>query len=115
MDSLIDVAVFDDEHDDEIVLLAKVVGETESIYKVKFMSPTNDGLYRYDNEVSDVEKDSVCGYYDSPDERDAGFIPSHDDCFEKIDDDEDYDPSGSDDEDDEDEELEDEEEDDEEC
>ncbi len=119
MDQLIDVNVFDEEQDDEIVLLAKIVGETESTYKVKFMSPTKGGLYRYENEVSEVEKVSVSGYYDSTDERDAGFIPAHDNCFEKIDDDdEDYDPSSSDsedDEDDEDEELEDEDDEVEEC
>ncbi len=110
MGSLIDVNVFDEEQDDEVVLLAKIVGETESTYTVKFMSPTKGGLYRYENEVSEVEKDTVTGYYDSTDERDAGFIPAHDNCFEKIDDeDEDYDPSSSDSEDDEDEELEDEE------
>jgi hypothetical protein len=116
MDQLIDVNVFDEEQDDEIVLLAKIVGETESTYKVKFMSPTKGGLFRYENEVSEIEKESVCGYYDSTDEREAGYIPAHDECFEKIDDDEEYDPSESDDEDDEDDdELEDEEEEVEEC
>lgn len=114
MDSLIDVNVYDDEHDEEIVLLAKIVGETQDTYKVRFMSPTKGGLYRYETEVSEVEKESVCGYYDSTDEHDAGFIPAHDGCFEKLDDDEDYDPSESDDEDDDDdEELEDEEDEDE--
>ena len=116
MDYLIDVNIFDDAQDDEIVLLAKIVGETESTYKVKFMSPTKGGLYRYDNEVSEVEKDSVSGYYDSTDERDAGFIPAHDNCFEKIDDDdEDYEPSSSESEDDEDEELDDDDDDEEEV
>ena len=114
MDSLIDVNVYDDEHDEEIVLLAKIVGETQDTYKVRFMSPTKGGLYRYETEVSEVEKESVCGYYDSTDEHDAGFIPAHDGCFEKLDDDENYDPSESDDEDDDDdEELEDEEDEDE--
>lgn len=114
MDSLIDVNVYDDEHDEEIVLLAKIVGETQDTYKVRFMSPTKGGLYRYETEVSEVEKESVCGYYDSTDEHDAGFIPAHDGCFEKLDDDEDYNPSESDDEDDDDdEELEDEEDEDE--
>jgi len=113
MDSLIDVNGYYDEHDEEIVLLAKIVGETQDTYKVKFMSPTKGGLYRYETEVSEVEKESVCGYYDSTDEHYAGFIPAHDGCFEKLDDDEDYDPSESDDEDDDDEELEDEEDEDE--
>ena len=104
MDTLIDANVFDEDQDEEIVLLAKIVGETRDTYKVRFMSPTKGGLYRYETEVSEVEKESVCGYYDSTDERDAGFIPAHDGCFERLDDDEDYVPSESDDEDDEDEE-----------
>ena len=111
MDSLIDVNIFDEEQDEEIILLAKIVGETQDTYKVRFMSPTKGGLFRYETEVSEVEKESVCGFYDSTDEREAGFIPAHDGCFERIDDDDDdYDPSESDDEDDEDEELEDEDE-----
>lgn len=114
MDTLIDVNVFDEDQDEEIVLLAKIVGETQDTYKVRFMSPTKGGLFRYETEVSEVEKESVCGFYDSTDEREAGFIPAHDGCFEKIEDDDDYDPSESDDEDDEDEELEDEDEDEEE-
>jgi hypothetical protein len=109
MDSLIDVNVFDEEQDDEIVLLAKIVGETQDTYKVRFMSPTKGGLYRYENEVSEIDKESVCGYYDSKDERDAGFIPAHDGCFERIDDDDEYEPSDSEEDDDEDEELDDEE------
>lgn len=106
MDSLIDVNVFDEQQDEEVVLLAKIVGETRKTYKVKFMSPTKGGLYRYETDISEIEKDAVCGYYDSSDERVAGFIPAHDNCFEKLDeDDEDYDPSESDDEDDEEEDL----------
>lgn len=109
MDSLIDVNVFDEEQDDEIVLLAKIVGETQDTYKVRFMSPTKGGLYRYENDVSEIDKESVCGYYDSNDERQAGFIPAHDGCFERIDDDDEYEPSDSEEDDDEDEELDDEE------
>ena len=111
MDTLIDVNVFDEEQDDEIVLLAKIVGETHDTYKVRFMSPTKGGLYRYENDVSEIEKESVCGYYDSTDEYQAGFIPAHDGCFERLDGDDEYEPSDSEDEDDDDEELEDEEED----
>lgn len=113
MDTLVDVNVFDEEQDEEIVILAKIVGETQDTYKVRFMSPTKGGLYRYENEVSEVDKDSISGCYDSKDERDAGFIPAHDGCFEKLNDDDDYEPSESEEEesdDDEDEEEEEEEE-----
>jgi hypothetical protein len=102
MGSLIDVVVYDEDQDAELVLLAKIVGETETDFNVKFMSPTKGGLYTYDNDVSVIEKGAVCGYYDSSDERDAGFVAAQDGCFEHVDDDDDYNPSDSDTEDDDD-------------
>ena len=112
MCSLIDVKVTT-ENTEEIILLAKVFGETDTTYKVKFLNHINGNFYDYDSEIEEIEKETVCGFYDSNDEKDAGFSPLEGGGFECMDDDEDYEPSEEeDDEDDEDDEDEDEDEDD---
>lgn len=90
MGTLIDVNVFDEYVNQEVTMLAKIVEESKETYKVKFMSPAKGGLYRYEEELTEVEKNAVSGFYDTDDERSAGFIPAHDGCFELIEDDENY-------------------------
>ena len=90
MGTLIDVNVFDESIKQDITILAKIVEESKETYKVKFMSPAKGGLYRYEEKLTEVEKDAVSGFYDTDDERSAGFIPAHDGCFELIEDDENY-------------------------
>lgn len=94
MDTLIDVLV--DEDGKEVHQVAKIVRETKKTYHVKFMSPHKSGLYRYDNELTEIEKECVSGFYDSTDEKDAGFVRV-DGGYQPIEEyDDDYEPSEED-------------------
>ena len=100
MDTLIDVLVDDDGND--IALVAKIVGESNTSYHVKFLCERSNGLYKYDKEPTEIEKECVSGFYDSKDERDAGFVQVENNYFQLIEEyDEDYDPSTDDESDDE--------------
>ena len=92
MYNLIDVNVILD-NEEEVVMLAKVFGETCNTYNVKFLNHIKGNFYDYDSEIQEIEKETVCGYYDSNDEKDVGFIPLEGGGFEYVEDDEDYEPS----------------------
>ena len=92
MDTLIDVLV--DEDGNEITILAKIVGESKKTYRVKFLNERSNGLYKYDKEPTEIDKECVNGFYDSKDERDAGFVQVENGYYQPIEEyDDDYDPS----------------------
>ena len=96
MNTLVDVLV--EEEDEEVTQLAKIVAETEKTYHLKFLTPRVTGLYKYDNEPIEVDKECISGFYDSTDERDAGFIKVEG-GYQPMDEyDDDYEPSESEDE-----------------
>lgn len=70
MARLIDVVM-----DDEEVMLAKIVDESDTTYKVKYLNLVKDGtLYKYTREIYEIEKECVSGFYgEEDDEEDAGF------------------------------------------
>lgn len=72
MDTLVDVLVDDD--GEEVTQLAKIVGEAKKTYQVKFLCLHHSGLYRYDKEPTEIDKGCIIGFYDSSDERVAGFV-----------------------------------------
>lgn len=73
MNTLIDVLVSDDD-DNEITLLAKIIDETETTYKVRYLVESRTGLYRYEKTINEIDKDTVSGFYDTDDELAAGFV-----------------------------------------
>jgi hypothetical protein len=78
------------------VFLAKVLDESEKMYRLKYLVYKKKGFYDYEDSVEEVEKECVCGMYD-PDETEehAGFVRVPEGGFIKKDEDEDYEPSSS--------------------
>jgi len=99
MDTLIDVTVVN-EDDEEIIMLAKIVEECQDTYKVRFMVHVKGDLYNYEDEITEIIKESVSGFYDSTDVTDAGFVKT-DEGYHQVDDDDDWEPAESDEESDE--------------
>ena len=94
MNTLIDVLVCD-ENDQEDTLLAKIIDETDTTYKIRYLVKSGSGLYRYEKSITEIEKDAVCGFYDTGDERVAGFVEVEG-GFQPVEEaDEDYEPSES--------------------
>lgn len=78
-----------------IVLCAKVVETNDSVYKIKYLSPTSDlfngkRLYRYETETYEIDEESITEKLN--DEIFGGF-KKVDDGFIKTDSDTDYIPS----------------------
>jgi hypothetical protein len=77
------------------ILLAKVVRENESTYTVRFLVHKKKDIYHYEKTDSEVEKESIAGFYDPDDtEEQAGLVPVEGGFVFK-DDDSDYEPSDS--------------------
>jgi hypothetical protein len=79
--------------DDPVELLAKVVSKHETVYTIKYLSPTEDRiagkvLHKYEDDEYEITDESITEYY-SGDEEMVGFIPSGD-GFLKEDSDSDY-------------------------
>ena len=75
------------------VILAKVIRENEATYTVKFLVHKKKELYDYEDCETEIEKESVSGFYDPDDtEEQAGFIRI-DGGFVFKDEDSDYEPS----------------------
>jgi len=95
MNTLVDVLVEDDDNGEEDTQLAKIVGETEKTYHLKFLTLRKSGLYKYDTDPIEIDKECISGFYDSVDERDAGFCRIEG-GYQPVDDyDDDYEPSES--------------------
>jgi len=78
-------------------LVAKIVGETVGTFTVRYLSPTkklhgDQVIYKYEDTTYEIDKDCVSGYYDSPNEEDAGFTKI-DDGWIQTTEDSDYTPS----------------------
>ena len=78
-----------------VVLSAKVIESKDSVYKIKYLSPTSDmyngkRLYRYENEVYDIDEESITEKVN--DEFFIGF-KKVEDGFIKTDSESDYVPS----------------------
>jgi len=79
-------------------LVAKVVGETNKTFTVRYLSPTKKMygdrvIYKYEDKAYEIDKECVSGYYDSENEEDAGFTQIDVGSWVQIDSDSDYQPS----------------------
>jgi hypothetical protein len=87
-----------------VPLLAKIVEENGVIFTIRYLSESDDKIWRYEEDTYEVDDESIAEYLKTSDECDIGFSPV-DDGFIKVETDDDYVPSDEDeDEDDEDEE-----------
>lgn len=95
MNTLVDVLV--EEDGSEVIQVAKIVSETKKKYHIKFLSPHTSGLYRYDKDPIEIDKECISGFYDSTEEKDAGFIRVENGYYQPIEQyDDDYEPSEDD-------------------
>jgi len=86
-----------------VPLLAKIVEENGVIFTIRYLSESDDKIWRYEEDTYEVDDESIAEYLKTSDECDVGFVPL-DDGFIKVESDEDYVPSDEEyDEDDEDE------------
>lgn len=78
-----------------IPLLAKIVEENGVIFTIRYLSESDDKIWRYEEDTYEIDNDSISEYLKTHDEQDVGF-KIYKDGFLKIDSDEDYVPSSSD-------------------
>ena len=83
-------------------LLAKIVEKDGVILTIRYLSESDDHIWRYEEDTYDIDDDSIAEYLKTDREEDIGFI-KHGDGFLKVDSDEDYVPSEEEEETDEDE------------
>jgi hypothetical protein len=81
-----------------VPLLAKIVEENGVIFTIRYLSESDDKIWRYEEDTYEVDDESIAEYLKTNDECDAGFR-SKDDGFVKMDSDDDYVPSCEDEED----------------
>ena len=92
-------------------LLAKIIEKDGVILTIRYLSESDDKIWRYETDTYEIDDDSVAEYLNTDSELELGFV-AHEDGFLRVDSDEDYVPSDEE-ESDSDEESDDEEEDDE--
>lgn len=85
-----------------VPLLAKIVDENGVIFTIRYLSESDDKIWRYEDDTYEIDNDSIAEFLKTTDEMDVGFSP-YEDGFVKCETDEDYVPSDESDESDEDE------------
>ena len=75
-----------------VPLLAKIVERNGVIFTIRYLSESDDKIWRYEEDTYEIDNDSIAEYLKTDDEQDVGFRPC-DDGFVKTDSDEDYVPS----------------------
>jgi hypothetical protein len=78
-----------------VPLLAKIVEENGVIFTIRYLSESDDKIWRYEEDVYDIDSESIAEYLKTSDEHDVGFRPLED-GFIKVDSDDDYVPSDED-------------------
>ena len=73
-------------------LLAKIVEKDGVILTIRYLSESDDHIWRYEDDTYEIDDDSVAEYLKTDSEEDIGFI-THENGFLKVDSDEDYVPS----------------------
>ena len=76
-------------------LLAKIIEKDGVILTIRYLSESDDHIWRYETDTYEIDDDSVAEYITANSELELGFI-IHDDGFVKVDSDEDYVPSDED-------------------
>ena len=86
-----------------VPLLAKIVEENGVIFTIRYLSESDDKIWRYEEDTYEVDDESIAEHLKTSDECDVGFAPLED-GFIKVESDDDYVPSDEESDDDEDEE-----------
>lgn len=79
-----------------IPLIAKIVEKDGVIFTIRYLSESDDKIWRYEEETYDIDDDSIAEYFKTDREEHIGFTPCGPDGFIKGDSDEDYEPSDED-------------------
>jgi hypothetical protein len=75
-----------------VPLLAKIVEENGVIFTIRYLSESDDKIWRYEEDTYEVDDESIAEYLKTSEESDVGFAPV-DDGFIKVENDDDYVPS----------------------
>jgi len=81
-----------------VPLLAKIVEKDGVIFTIRYLSESDDKIWRYEEDTYEVDDESIAEYLKTSDECDIGFAPLED-GFIKVESDDDYVPSDEEDED----------------
>ena len=73
-------------------LLAKVFEKDGVILTIRYLSESDDHIWRYEEDTYEIDDDAIAEYIPAASEEEIGFV-QHDDGFIKVDSDEDYVPS----------------------
>jgi hypothetical protein len=76
-------------------LLAKIIEKDGVILTIRYLSESDDHIWRYETDTYEIDDDSIAEYLKTDSEMDIGFV-AHEDGFLKVDSDEDYVPSDED-------------------
>lgn len=81
-------------------LLAKIVSSKNGIHSIRYLSPSidNSHIFRYEEDVYEIDDESICEYLNLDDEADIGFRMNEEGDFYKASSDDDYEPSDEEDE-----------------
>jgi hypothetical protein len=78
-----------------VPLLAKIVDRNENIFTIRYLSESDDKIWRYEEDTYEIDSDSVAEILKTDLEDDLGF-QAFDDGFIKIETDDDYIPTDED-------------------
>lgn len=73
-------------------LLAKIIENDGVIFTIRYLSESDDKIWRYEEDEYEIDDKSVAEYLHTENEEDVGFIKCQD-GFKKVETDEDYEPS----------------------
>ena len=76
-------------------LLAKIIEKDGVILTIRYLSESDDHIWRYEEDTYEIDDDSVAEYMNTDSEIEIGFV-KRDDGFVRVDSDEDYVPSEED-------------------
>jgi hypothetical protein len=75
-----------------VAILAKIIEKDGVILTIRYLSESDDHIWRYETDTYEIDDDSIAEYLNTDSELNIGFI-AHEDGFIKVDSDEDYVPS----------------------
>ena len=78
-----------------VPLLAKIVEKNGCIFTIRYLSESDDKIWRYEEDTYEIDNDSISEHLKTSDEHEVGF-KVFDDGFVKSETDEDYVPSDED-------------------
>ena len=61
-----------------VPLLAKIVEENGVIFTIRYLSESDDKIWRYEEDTYEVDDESIAEYLKTSDEHDVGFRPQDD-------------------------------------